>query len=95
MLHLYQVQRKKDQHPAQGGPPHPLAERLITELRPRLVIEVGCWKGASAVATAKALRARGLETPLICVDTWLGSAEHLTGLFEPKYTIDYAAKAGS
>lgn len=57
----------------------PVFERLITELRPNIVVEVGTWKGASALNMARLLRQNGLHTSRICcVDTWLGSLEFWT-----------------
>lgn len=43
---------------------------------PSLVIELGSWKGASAIAMAQELLRMGRNTPIICVDTWLGSSSH-------------------
>ena len=40
--------------------------------RPSLVIEVGSWKGASAIKMADYVAANGT---IVCVDTWLGSYE--------------------
>ncbi|MGH6953930.1 MAG: class I SAM-dependent methyltransferase [Alphaproteobacteria bacterium] len=51
-------------------------ERLIEEVRPSVIVEVGTWKGASAILMANALKARGLDGAIVCVDTWLGSREH-------------------
>jgi predicted O-methyltransferase YrrM len=42
----------------------------------RLVVEVGTWKGASAVRLAKLLPDDGA---LICIDTWLGTANNFLG----------------
>lgn len=50
--------------------------RLVKEVRPALVIEVGSWLGQSAVTMAVACAAEGLPAALVCVDTWLGSLEH-------------------
>jgi predicted O-methyltransferase YrrM len=54
-------------------------EALIREARPRLALEVGSWKGWSASVLAKAMldaTVVGQDLPeLVCVDTWLGSAE--------------------
>lgn len=55
----------------------PVFRMLFEHLKPRQVIEVGTWKGASAIhmaALAKEIGIDGFE--LCCVDTWLGSAEH-------------------
>jgi hypothetical protein len=57
-----------------GGDSPAFAE-LINEVRPSLVIEVGTWKGASAVSMADAAAREGLSTKIVCVDTWLGALE--------------------
>jgi len=60
-----------------GGDSPAFAE-LIKEVRPSLVIEVGTWKGASAVSMADAAVGEGLSTKIVCVDTWLGALEFRT-----------------
>ena len=49
---------------------------LIALSKPRLIIEVGSWKGHSANAMADICKQGGLDTKIVCVDTWLGSQEH-------------------
>lgn len=49
---------------------------LIEKTRPRVIIEVGSWKGMSAITMAKECQRLGLNTAVICVDTWLGAAVH-------------------
>ncbi len=59
------------------GADHPIFAQVIGKLRPTVVIEVGSWKGASAIHMAEAAKAAGLsEFEIVCVDTWLGSPEH-------------------
>jgi len=54
-------------------------EELIVEVRPKLIVEVGTWKGASAIHMADLLVKHGLpESVIVCVDTWLGSLEFWT-----------------
>jgi len=53
----------------------PILGDLIREIRPKHVIEVGTWKGQSAITMAKAVKANGLNTIITCVDTWLGAVE--------------------
>jgi len=53
----------------------PLFEELIHEVRPALIVEVGTWKGGSAVHMAECCRKLGLPTVILCVDTWLGAVE--------------------
>jgi predicted O-methyltransferase YrrM len=52
-----------------------LLEKLL-ECKPKLIIEVGSWKGASAMFMADALREHYTDFEIVCVDTWLGSVEH-------------------
>jgi hypothetical protein len=66
-------------HPAdtQGwGSRHSLFEYLIDRHRPTLVVEVGTWKGTSALNMAAIADRLGLDTQIVCVDTWLGAPEH-------------------
>lgn len=57
--------------------PHPYLLSAVDELSPKLVVEVGVWKGASCIAMAKRMKERQIEgSVLVAVDTWLGSSEH-------------------
>jgi hypothetical protein len=50
---------------------------LMGLYRPDLIIEVGSFLGASTYYLAAAhLEMVGIEPEIVCVDTWLGSAEH-------------------
>ena len=60
------------------GGDSPAFGELIKAVRPALVIEVGTWKGASAVSMADAAASEGLSTTIVCVDTWLGALEFRT-----------------
>ncbi len=51
----------------------PLFDRLVEELNPGLAIEVGSWKGQSAIHMGSAMAERRGDAQLLCVDTWLGS----------------------
>ena len=55
------------------GHEHPIFESVLQRLQPKDIIEVGTWKGASAIRMAKICKRLGLESTLLCVDTWLGS----------------------
>lgn len=55
---------------------HPYLARAVKEVRPKIVVEVGVWKGASVVTLAKAIQQRNLDAVVIAIDTWLGSSEH-------------------
>jgi cephalosporin hydroxylase len=60
------------------GSEHPIFARLLQQVAPTIVVEVGTWKGASVIHMAKiAALTLGLPTKFICVDTWLGSNDVL------------------
>lgn len=54
---------------SKGGMLHPLFQRVIDGLKPGLIIEVGAWKGASALHMAGLLKNANLDAAVICVDT--------------------------
>lgn len=60
---------------------HEIFKRLIADTLPEVIIEVGSWRGASAIALlTKADQVAeelgiALVPRLFCVDTWLGSPE--------------------
>jgi SAM-dependent methyltransferase len=60
------------------GHDDPNFEKVIKELRPTLIIEVGTWKGASAIEMSKISKRNGIQNEIVCVDTWLGSLEFVT-----------------
>ncbi len=55
---------------------------LIDEIKPELIIEVGTWKGQSAINMANYCRNINLQTEILCVDTWLGALEFWDNLKE-------------
>lgn len=57
------------------GSEHPVFRQVLAEVRPTRIIEVGTWKGASAVHMARCVRELALETEIVCVDTWMGAVE--------------------
>lgn len=57
------------------GGESPVLREVIRQHRPRLVVEVGTWLGQSAITMATEMISLGLPGELVCVDTWLGSAE--------------------
>jgi len=65
-----------DPAPPGWGQNSPVFERLICEIRPRLIVEVGSWLGASAIRMAHHLGEQGISGTIVCVDTWLGSPVH-------------------
>lgn len=57
---------------------------LIERLKPRFIIEVGSWKGASALTMAESMRNQNLDGPILCVDTWLGALEFWSDQSDPQ-----------
>jgi cephalosporin hydroxylase len=51
---------------------HPIFERLVSEVKPNLFLEIGTWFGASAIHMHNCALKRGLNTSILCIDTWLG-----------------------
>jgi hypothetical protein len=56
--------------------------KLITEIKPKTIIEVGSWKGQSAINMGKTTKELELGTTIHCVDTWLGAIEFWSSLKE-------------
>lgn len=48
---------------------------LIEKTKPKLIIEVGTWKGQSAINMATFIKKNNYDTKIVCVDTWLGALE--------------------
>lgn len=62
----------------------PAFQKCITDIRPKLIIEVGSWKGCSAVFMAKNCFDAGYDDfEIVCIDTFLGSWEFFTTM--PEY----------
>lgn len=57
---------------------------LIDEVNPSHIIEVGTWRGQSAITMGKHLKRINSDCNITCVDTWLGSLEFWCG---PKHNI--------
>lgn len=55
---------------------HPYLSDGIERMRPRFVVEVGVWKGTSALFMASKLKQHEIDGVVIAIDTWLGSWEH-------------------
>lgn len=51
--------------------------QLIEKTNPKVIIEVGTWKGQSAINMAKVIKEQNRDCKIYCVDTWLGSLEFI------------------
>jgi hypothetical protein len=47
---------------------------LIDKVKPKVIVEVGCWKGQSTVSMLEASK----DSKIYCIDTWLGAVEFYT-----------------
>lgn len=54
------------------GGTHPIFEELINQTLPSVIIEIGTWKGQSALHMTKLLKNKNIKCKIYCVDTWLG-----------------------
>lgn len=59
------------------GDDDPIFDYVIRHWHPRLILEVGTWKGASAIKMADIQKGFGIDGLIVCIDTWLGSNESL------------------
>ncbi len=57
------------------GGTDPIFRELITKKRPRMIAEVGTYKGQSAIHMANILKELNIDGHILCIDTWLGSVE--------------------
>jgi len=48
----------------------------LLEIQPKLIVEVGTWKGASAIHMANILKENYTDFEIVCIDTWCGNVEH-------------------
>ena len=60
------------------GSTDPVFEEVISTIKPRRIIEVGTWKGGSAIHMANLCKKYlgDDDFEIVCVDTFLGSVEH-------------------
>lgn len=55
---------------------HPYLASAIDTASPKIIVEIGVWKGGSTLFMADHIRKLGLDAVVIAVDTWLGSWDH-------------------
>jgi len=56
---------------------HPALARVVGEAKPRIVLDVGVWKGQSTATLCRAMREAGItDGAVVAIDTFLGSPEH-------------------
>jgi hypothetical protein len=65
------------------GSESPAFREIILAQKPNLIVEVGTWKGGSALQMAGILEETRLPGTILCIDTWLGALEFWTDLDDP------------
>jgi hypothetical protein len=70
--------------PAGWGGTSPAFSELIAAHRPKFIIEVGSWKGSSAITMANLLAEQGNDGIILCIDTWLGAIEFWCNQADPE-----------
>ncbi len=66
-------------------------DEIIDSIKPNIIIEVGTWKGTSALHMTERMKSHKPDCFTICVDTWLGSYEHRS---EPHWRDELKLKNG-
>lgn len=61
--------------PAWGGDAN-IFDRIITSVRPKIIVELGTFLGGSTITMAKSLKRNNIDGIILAVDTWLGSKEN-------------------
>lgn len=56
------------------GSEDPFLDDVIKIVQPQVILEIGSWKGASAIHMGRCVRREGLATEIICADPHVGSA---------------------
>jgi predicted O-methyltransferase YrrM len=54
------------------GSNHGAFRHVIQLLRPRTIVELGTWKGASAIHMAELCREYGIAAQILCIDNFIG-----------------------
>lgn len=76
------------------GSTDPNFKKLIDKINPKLIIEVGSWKGGSAIFMAEYIKEKKLDCKVLCIDTWLGAVEFLTNQNDPERYLSLGMKNG-
>ncbi len=76
------------------GSQSPAFDALLAERKPTRIIEVGTWKGGSAIHMATVARRLGLAPEIVCVDTWLGAVEFWTDQQDPERYLALRCRQG-
>lgn len=67
---------------------HGIFYDLLDNLEPKMILEIGSWKGQSAITMGLAAKELNLETKIVCVDTWLGSVDFINSISKDDFDRD-------
>ena len=62
----------------------PFFYHIIEKVKPKHIVELGSYKGRSILQMMKVCDDLGIYPKISCIDTWLGSAEHVFSLESTK-----------
>lgn len=68
-----------------GNGRHRVFAQIISEVKPKVIIEVGVWKGQSTIYMTEIAKTINPKVILIAIDTFLGSPEH----WKPKHPNNF------
>jgi predicted O-methyltransferase YrrM len=57
----------------------PILTELVKSRKPKLIADVGVWKGQSTITLAKAAKENNNNAVVFAIDTWIGSPQHWYG----------------
>jgi hypothetical protein len=80
--------------PQGWGSEAPIFTELIKQVKPSLIIEVGSWKGGSAITMGNAIKRENLECEILCVDTWSGAPEFWVDHSDPERFLSLKLQNG-
>lgn len=76
------------------GSKHGIFEYLLQKIKPNLIIELGTWKGASAIHMLNLSLKYKFELEILCIDTFTGSSEHWLNKINKKFFDSLKIKNG-
>lgn len=59
-----------------GGARRDIFVRVIEQIKPKLIVEVGSFVGESSIFMAEQLKRHRSDGVVLCIDTWLGGIDH-------------------
>ncbi|MGB0853765.1 MAG: class I SAM-dependent methyltransferase [Pikeienuella sp.] len=70
---------------------HQYFDATLNAVQPKIIVELGVWKGMSSLHMAACNKAAGRDCAILAIDTWLGSSAHIA---EPSRRTELCEKSG-